>query len=108
MLLRLARRGWDNPGSYPRASVQYVEYRIVDGRLERSARPELDGAPLNAPQVLIDRLQSASVAFLWRGQWIQNLPGGSDGALPQAVRIDMEIQGIGAVSQLFVVTGEAG
>ena len=108
VLLRLARRGWDNPGAEPRASVQYVEYRMIDGRLERSARPELDGAPLGTPQVLIDRLQSASVAFLWRGQWIENLPGGGEDALPQAVRLDMAIEGIGAVSQLFVVTGEPG
>lgn len=106
LLLRLARRGWDNPGAEPRPSVQYVEYRIVDGRLERSARPELDGAALGAPQVLIDRVQSASVAFLWSGQWIENLPGGREDILPQAVRLDMAIDGIGAVSQLFIVTGE--
>jgi len=107
LLLRFARRGWDNPRAAPRASVQYVEYRLVEGRLERSARPELDGAPIGAPQVLIDRLRSASVAFLWRGQWIENLPGGPEDALPQAVRFDMTIDGIGTVSQLFVVTGEA-
>jgi len=108
VLLRFARRGWENPGAEPRASVQYVEYRVVDGRLERSSRPELDGAPLSTPQVLIERLQSAAVAFLWRGQWVENLPGGSDDVLPQAVRLDMAIDGIGAVSQLFVVTGESG
>ena len=106
LLLRLARRGWDNPGAEPRPSVQYVEYRIVDGRLERSARPELDGAALGVPQVLIDRVQSASVAFLWSGQWIENLPGGREDILPQAVRLDMAIDGVGAVSQLFIVTGE--
>jgi general secretion pathway protein J len=106
LLLRLARRGWDNPGADPRASVQYVEYRFVDGRLERSARPELDGAALRTPQVLIDRLQSVAVAFLWRGQWLETLPGGTEYALPQAVRLDMTVDGIGPVSQLFVVTGE--
>jgi general secretion pathway protein J len=106
LLLRFARRGWDNPEAQPRPSVQYVEYRVIDGRLERSARPELDGAALGTPQVLIDRLQSASVAFLWLGQWIETLPGGAEDRLPQAVRLDLTIDGIGAVSQLFVVTGE--
>ena len=106
LLLRLARRGWDNPGADPRASVQYVEYRFVDGRLERSARPELDGAVLGTPQVLIDQLHSVAVAFLWRGQWLDSLPSGTESALPQAVRIDMTVDGIGPVSQLFVVTGE--
>ena len=108
LLLSISRRGWDNPDAEPRASVQYVEYRFVDGRLERAARPELDGAPLGTPQVLIDRLRSVSVSFLWRGQWVQNLPGGTADALPQAVRFDMTIEGIGAVSQSFVVTGEPG
>jgi len=107
LLLRLARRGWDNPGAEARASVQYVEYRLIDGRLERLARPELDGAPLGTPQVLIERLRSAAVVFLWRGQWIETLPGGTEDALPQAVRLDMTIDGIGAVSQFFVVTGQA-
>lgn len=106
LLLRFARRGWDNPAGEPRASVQYVEYRIVDGRLERLARSDLDGAALGTPQVLIDRLRSATVTFLWHGQWIETLPGSPVDALPQAVRLDMAIDGIGAVSQFFVVTGE--
>jgi general secretion pathway protein J len=108
LLLRFTRRGWDNPGAEPRPSVQYVEYRFVDGRIERSSRPELDGAALGAPQVLIDRVQSVSLAFLWRGQWVENLPGGVADALPQAVKLDMAVDGIGPVSQLFVVTGEPG
>ena len=108
VLLRFARRGWDNPGAEPRPSVQYVEYRVVEGRLERSARPELDGAALGTPQMLIDPVQSVSVAFLWGGQWIGTLPGGREDVLPQAVRLDVAIEGIGAVSQLFVVTGEPG
>jgi general secretion pathway protein J len=106
VLLRFARRGWENPSAAARASVQYVEYRLVDGRLERSARPELDGAKLGTPQVLLDRVRSASVSFLWHGQWIATLPGSPLDPLPQAVSLDMTIDGIGAVHQLFVVTGE--
>lgn len=36
-LFGFVRRGWSNPDQAPRASLQYVEYRVVDGRLERSA-----------------------------------------------------------------------
>ena len=107
LLLRFARRGWDNPGAVARASVQYVEYRVVDGRLVRSARPELDGAALGTPQVLIERVRSSDVAFLWRGQWVENLPGGSEDSLPTAVRLDLSVDGIGDVSQMFIVSGEA-
>jgi general secretion pathway protein J len=106
VLLRLARRGWENPDAAPRPSVQYVEYRLIDGRLERAARPELDGAKLGTPQLLLDRVRSAAVRFLWHGQWIENLPGGPTDPLPQAVSLDMTVDGIGAVRQLFVVTGE--
>jgi general secretion pathway protein J len=107
VLLHLARRGWENPDAAPRASVQYVEYRLIDGRLERAARPELDGAKLGRPQVLLERVRSAGVRFLWHGQWIENLPGGPSDPLPQAVSLDITIDDIGAVRQLFVVTGQS-
>ena len=107
-LLRFVRRGWENPDVQPRASAQYVEYRLVEGRLERAARAGLDGGRLGTPQVLVDHVRLAKILFLWHGQWIPALPGGPDDPLPQAVRLDMALDGIGAVSQLFAVTGEAG
>jgi general secretion pathway protein J len=106
-ILRLARRGWENPDAEPRASVQYVEYRLVDGRLERVARRALDGGAFGPPQILVDRVRQAAIHFLWHGQWIENLPGGPVDPLPQAVRFDIALDEIGAVSQLFLVTGEA-
>src|SRR5690606_20895786 len=54
LLFALTRRGWENPEGAPRASLQYVEYRLQDGRLERSARPMLDGAGLDRPQSVIE------------------------------------------------------
>ena len=106
-LLRFTRRGWDNPDAEPRASVQYVEYRLVAGRLERAARLGLDGGALAPPQILIDRVGAAGIRFLWRNQWIETLPGGPENPLPQAVRLDLVIDDMGPVSQLFAVTGEA-
>lgn len=106
-LLRLARRGWENPDAEPRASVQYVEYRLVDGRLERVARLALDGGVSGTPQVLADRVRAATIGFLWHGQWIPTLPGGPVDPLPQAVKLDLTFDDIGPVSQLFVVSGEA-
>jgi len=54
VFLSLVRRGWDNPLDQQRASLQYVEYRLVGGRIERAWRRHVDGAPLQAPQVLIE------------------------------------------------------
>ena len=36
-ILVLARAGWSNPNGAPRPSLQRVEYRVVEGRLERRA-----------------------------------------------------------------------
>ena len=43
-LFAVTRRGWINPGEAPRASMQRVDYRLIDGRLERRVRERLDGA----------------------------------------------------------------
>lgn len=107
-LIALARRGWDNPDAAPRASIQAVEYRLTEGRLERRARPALDGAQARPPQVLLTGVTAGEVAFLVRGQWIGALRNGPGQPLPQAVRLDLTLDDYGPVSQLFVVTGEAG
>lgn len=105
-LLRLARRGWENPDGAPRASLQYVEYRLNQDRLERMASPVLDGALPGQSQVLANRVTRAGVQFLWHGQWIDTLPGGPVDPLPQAVRLNLSFADFGAVNQLFLVTGE--
>jgi general secretion pathway protein J len=103
-LLAFVRRGWDNPDAAPRASLQYVEYRVTDGRLERRSRPALDGAPLGEPQVLVDGVERAQVQFLSRGAWAQTWAA-SDGSLPQAVRLDLTLRAVGEVRQLFLLPG---
>jgi general secretion pathway protein J len=106
-LLRFVRRGWENTDLEARASLQQVEYRLTEGRLERIARLALDGGASGPPQILVEHIRSAEIAFLWRGQWIGTLPGGPDNPLPQAVRLDMRFDGIGAVRQIFAVSGES-
>jgi general secretion pathway protein J len=106
-LLRLARRGWENPDAQPRASVQYVEYRLNAGRLERVAHLALDGSAVATPQLLAERVRAVAISFLWHGQWISALPGGPVDPLPQAVKLDLTFDDIGPVSQLFAVTGGA-
>ena len=50
-LFGFVRRGWENTDGAPRASVQRVEYRLVEDRLERRVAPYLDGARAGPPQV---------------------------------------------------------
>jgi len=106
-LLTLVRRGWENPEGERRASMQYVEYRIIDGRLERAARAVLDGAAVGPPQVLFEGVESAEVAFLSRGQWLPQWQPSPHNPLPQVVRIEMTLREIGPVTQLFLLPGSA-
>lgn len=105
-LMTLVRRGWENTEDRPRASLQYVEYLVIEGRLERSARPALDGAPLGPPQVLFDGVERFEPAFLSRGQWTPTWTARPDAELPDAVRLDMQLKGVGPVTQLFAVPSE--
>lgn len=105
-LFAFVRRGHENPGAEPRASLQYVEYRIVDGRLERSARPAVDGAAPAPPQVLVAGITGARVAYLEGGRWNDGWPGGAT-SLPQAVELELELEAIGRVRQRFLLPGVA-
>ncbi|MDO1558586.1 type II secretion system minor pseudopilin GspJ [Brevundimonas sp. 2R-24] len=106
-LMRFVRAGWDNPLGEPRASLQTVEYRLVGGRLERCARPALDGAVCGSAQVLARGVRRAQVGFLYRGQWLDNFAGAPTEALPEAVRLDLETDRLGGVQQLFLAPGSA-
>lgn len=105
-LFAFVRRGWANPDAEPRASLQYVEYRLVDGQLERSARGALDGVAPAAPQVMLTGIEDAAIAYRYRGEWLDGWPGGAE-TMPQAVRLDLELDGIGRVEQLFLLPGGA-
>lgn len=103
VLLVLTRRGWSNPEEAPRASLQRVEYRVIDGRLERRVRTALDGAQTGSPQILQRGVRNARVTFIDRGMespaWIAR----PDRALPDAVRLELVLDDYGEVSQLFLV-----
>lgn len=104
-LFAFVRRGWSNPDAVSRASMQYVEYRITDGRLERSARTMLDGAALSAPQVLLDDVVSVRAHFYSYRQWSDGWIGGPT-ALPRAVMLDMELRDLGSMRQVYVLPDE--
>ncbi|MCD7098948.1 type II secretion system minor pseudopilin GspJ [Stenotrophomonas sp. MMGLT7] len=104
-LFGFVRRGWENVDAAPRASLQYVEYRVADGRLERSSRAALDGAPAEAPQVVLEGVGSAKAYYYARGFWSDGWGGGLD-ALPQAVRLELQLRDFGRVRQVFLLPEE--
>lgn len=105
VLFALTRRGWENPQGAPRASLQYVEYRLRDGRLERSARPMLDGARLDPPQAVIEGVREARVMYRFQGEWMDGWPGGMD-RVPEALRLTLELEGLGRIEQAFLMQGQ--
>ncbi|WP_298574885.1 type II secretion system minor pseudopilin GspJ [uncultured Luteimonas sp.] len=103
-LFAFVRRGRENPEAAARASLEYVEYRIVDGRLERSARAAVDGATPPPARVLLDGVTRARVAYLERGAWNDGWQGGAT-ALPEAVELELDLEAIGRVRQRFLLPG---
>lgn len=104
-LFAVTRRGWINPGEAQRASMQRVDYRLIDGRLERRVRERLDGARPAEPQVLLENVESAQVTAILDGDPIADWRPTRNRPLPDAVRIDLTLEGYGPVSQLFLVAG---
>ncbi|MGZ9098209.1 MAG: type II secretion system minor pseudopilin GspJ [Brevundimonas sp.] len=103
--LVLTRAGWTNPGEAPRPSLQRVEYRLVEGRLERRVSSHLDGARPGPPQVLYQGVRDLTVTFLRDGTEAPAFITTADRPLPDAVRFRMTLDGYGAVEQLFLVGG---
>jgi general secretion pathway protein J len=102
VVLAFVRRGWENLDDAPRASLQRVEYRFVDGRLERRVYPRLDGAaPLPATTVTESVRR---VRFRYRdgeGNWRERWDPTKATELPRAVELVMDAEGSGTTRQLF-------
>lgn len=103
VFLSLVRRGWENPLEQDRASLQYVEYRLVGGRLERMSRRHVDGSPLQPPQVLAEGVRSVRLEFLDYGQWMEGWAGAPNRPLPRAIRVSLDLANGGPVSQVFLL-----
>lgn len=102
-LLVLNRSGWSNPGERDRASLQRVEYRLVEDRLERRVFTHLDGARPGPPQVLFRQVEAASIAFVSAGQETPTFTPAQNRPLPDAVRVRLVVRGYGQIEQLFLV-----
>ena len=104
-LLVLARTGVANPDDAARPSMQRVEYRLVEDRLERQASDYLDGVRPGARQVLLRGVRSAAVSFVSRGAEAPAYAASSDRPLPDAVRLRLTVDGLGEIDQLLLVAG---
>ncbi len=108
-LLAFSRAGWDNPaGAEPRGSIVYVEYLHEDDRLVRRSWTRMDPTTRTpvVERVLLTGVGEARVAFGRAGAWSRGFlaePGGGapEDLFPPLVELDLEIDGVGSVRQVF-------
>ncbi len=101
----LTRHGWENPGDAQRPSMQRVDYRLSEGRLERITRAALDGAPAGQPQILMEGVDQVQVSYLYRGAWTPTWTAVPGAELPQAVRLGFRVEGLGHFDQVLLTPG---
>jgi general secretion pathway protein J len=106
--LAFVRRGWENLDEAPRASLQRVEYRLVEGRLERRVYPRLDGAEPMPPTEVVGGVRRLRFRYRDReGAWRERWDPTDAAELPRAVELVMDAEGSGTTRQLFQ-TGPVG
>jgi general secretion pathway protein J len=104
----LVRRGWENLDGSPRPSLQKVQYRVSEGRLERIAYRYLDGAAEMEPVPLLEGVRSLRLSYRDRkGEWRERWDPTQIAELPTAIEMVFDIEGSGTIRQLFLI-GAAG
>ena len=111
--LTFTRGGWLNPALLPRAELQRVRYRLIDGRLVREHWPVLDRISATRPAGRNAACRRAKLPRgilpargLGTGAWMDFWPPpGETGAamLPVGVRLTLEVAGSPEVTRLIEV-----
>jgi general secretion pathway protein J len=103
-LMVLVRAGWDNPDQLSRSSLQRVEYRLANGRLQRTGYAYVDGAADPAISLLVDGVASLQLRYRDRdGTWRASWEPGDPAQLPVAVELTLATEGLEPLRQVFIV-----
>lgn len=105
LLMAFVRRGWEDENAF-RSSLQRVEYRVRDGRLERWRYDAVDGEGRAVAMPLLEGVRRVQLRYrdrdgTWRDRWDPTDPA----RLPIAVELVSDSEGQGEVRQLFLVGG---
>ncbi|MDY6943030.1 MAG: type II secretion system minor pseudopilin GspJ [Pseudomonadota bacterium] len=107
-ILAFTRDGWLNPLGQPRSSLQRVGYRVDSQTLYRLNYWYLDRAPDTVVQTteLLDGVRRFEVRLLdsegrWRMDWPP--PDADLDEMPRAMAFEMDLEGLGPLSRVFVL-----
>lgn len=111
VLVRLSRGGWRNPARVPRGTLQRVQYRYEDDSLIREYWPVMDHPLGMEPRevVLLEELNDIAIEYLdtddqWQTDWPPlNQLGGASLGFPKAVRVTLELAGLGELQRVIEV-----
>jgi general secretion pathway protein J len=103
LLMAFVRRGWEDENAF-RSSLQRVEYRIREGRLERWRYDAVDGAGHAVAMPLLEGVRRVQLRYRDRdGNWRDRWDPTDAARLPTAVELVSDSEGQGQVRQLFLV-----
>lgn len=116
-LLRLTRSGWTNPRGLPRGELQRVRYVLENRELWRESWMVLDRLSLEAGQqrtLLLENVERIQLSFLdpgssgagvsdLGGEWIESWDKDDPAAMPLAVDIRIELEGLGELHRVFSI-----
>jgi general secretion pathway protein J len=103
LLFAVVRRGWDDDEA-AHGSLQRVEYRLREGRLERWSFAAVDGDAAATAVPLLDGVGLARLRYRDReGQWRARWDPTNATQLPVAIELVTQSAGQAALRQLFLV-----
>jgi general secretion pathway protein J len=129
LIMAFSRRGWLNPLGRMRSDLQQVNYRLAEGKLWRDYLPErnvplesIDFERASLHQLLLDNVIDVQLKFLspdrvkasgkgvlegsdyssdWEETWPPLNPSGTGAAMPMALEMTIEVEGVGRSTRLF-------
>ena len=54
--------------------------------------------------MVLTGVDATAIAYRYRGQWNDGWPGGAD-EIPEAIRLTLQVDGLGTIEQLFLLPG---
>ena len=111
--VRFTRGGWRNPVPATRSTLQRVQYRLDEEKLIREYWPVLDRTLTTEPfeEELLEGVISFELTYLdkatreWRAEWPPLNSNDPAADWPVAVRVTMELNGLGEIQRIFEVAG---